>query len=134
MRVVVVALLLVVGACDARVTGTSAYGGEQSTSSASAALIGRWAFTRYFEDDAGSVHLSTTVWEFLPGGVATRTVYADNVSAGVGDAVVTVGRWTADSRTISIRLGGSATATPFDYRFEGGALILGGLTFTRLSS
>ena len=133
MRIAVLALLVVVVACDARVTDTGAYGSQNTSTSASAALIGRWAFTRYFEDDLGAVHLSTTVWEFGSGGVATRTVYTDNVSAGVGDAVITIGTWTADARTISIRLGGSAVPTIFEYRFEGGALILGGLTFTRLS-
>lgn len=133
MRLAVVALMLVVGGCDTRVTDTGSRGGQQSSTSTTAALLGRWAFTRYFEDATGSVHLSTTVWEFRTGGVATRTVYADNVSAGVGDAVVTDAMWIADAHTITIRTTGSAPPVTFDYRFEGGALVLGGLPFTRLS-
>ena len=133
MRAAVVALLFVVSACEPRVTDTGGYDGRGSTTSASAALVGRWAFTRYFEDETGATHLSTTVWEFRQGGAGTRTVYADNISAGVGDAVVTPVNWTAGDRTITIRIGGGIPAT-FDYRFQGGDLILDGLIFTRLSS
>lgn len=133
MRLAAVALLLVAAACDTRVTDTGGFG-SQRPSATITALVGRWSFTRYFEDAGGSVHLSTTVWEFAPGGAATRTVFADNVTAGIGDAVVTTGVWSADARTLSVRFSGSSVPVQYEYRFEGGALILGGLTFVRLSS
>jgi hypothetical protein len=61
-------------------------------------------------------------------------VFADNLTAGVGDVVVTTGVWSADSRTVSVRFSGSSVPVQYDYRLEGGALILGGLTFARISS
>lgn len=131
MRFVVAVLILVVAGCDTRITDSGAYGSHTPNTSSPSSLIGRWAFTRSVSSADGSLHLSTTVWEFAASGVVTRTVYADNVSAGVGDAVISSGTWTADSRTVSIRLDGSTVPTVFDYRFEGGALILGGLTFVR---
>lgn len=132
MRIAVAALLLVV-ACDTRVTDVGSYGSQNSAGSSPSSLIGRWAFTRSFGSADGTLHLSTTVWEFTAAGSAVRTVYADNITAGIGDAVVTSGAWTADARKVSIRLDGSTVPTVFDYRFEGGALILGGISFSRLS-
>ena len=131
MRIAVAVLLLVVAGCDTRITDAGGYESRGGSNSASSSLVGRWAFTRSVSAADGSLHLSTTVWEFASSGRAVRTVYADNVSAGVGDAVISTGTWTADSRTVSIRLDGSTVPTVFEYRFEGGALILGGLVFAR---
>jgi len=133
VRLSAVVLLLLLAACDTRVTDTGGFG-SQRPSAITSALVGRWSFTRYFEDAGGSVHLSTTVWEFASGGAATRTVYADNLTAGIGDAVVTTGVWSADARTLSVRFSGSSVPVQYEYRLEGGALILGGLTFARLFS
>lgn len=133
MRIAVAALLFVVAGCDTRVTDVGSYGSQNAAGSSPSSLIGRWAFTRSFGSADGALHLSTTVWQFTAAGSAVRTVYADNITAGISDAVVTSGVWTADARTVSIRLDGSTVPTVFDYRFEGGALILGGLSFARLS-
>lgn len=131
MRIAVAALVLVVAGCDTRVTDVGAFESQSTTNNSPSSLIGRWAFTRSFSSADGTLHLSTTVWEFAASGTAIRTVYADNISAGAGDAVVSTGTWTANSRTVSIRLDGSTMPTVFEYRFEGGALILGGITFAR---
>ena len=114
-----------------RITGTS--GTNTSTPTLLPSLIGKWSFTRLFYDDIGAAHLSQTVWWFAANGAATRTVYTDNLTAGVGDVIVTQGRWSSTPTVLSVVFDGSTTPNRYDYRFEGGALILAGTAFRPLA-
>ena len=113
-------------------TGTNSGGTGVLTTKPNSALVGTWSFSRFFYDDAGNLHLSQTVWTFGSGGDATRTVYADNITVGVGDVIVTTGTWTATSTEVEVRFQGSTTSTRYPYHFDGGALVLAGTAFIRL--
>lgn len=121
---------------DMRPTAPGQTGGKTviSTPTASTALLGSWSFTRFFYDDAGNLHSSQTVWTFMNGGSVTRTVYSDNLTAGIGDAITTIGTWTATSSAIDVTFPGSTTPTRYSYYFEGTALVLAGTAFIRLGA
>ena len=95
-------------------------------------LVGKWSFARYLVDDAGYAHLSQTVWEFRTGGGVTRTLYSDNISAGVGDVIVANGTWTTSGGNVQVLFEGSTTPVAYDYHFEGDRLVLAGTAFIRL--
>ena len=136
VRILSTALALGAQGCgDARIT-EPARGGTSPIKvvvpSGNTVLVGKWSFTRFFTDDSGDFQSSQTVWDFGYTGNVTRTVYADNLTDGIGDAVVTTGKWTSSATVITVTFDGSSIATNYDYHFEGTALVLAGIAFVRL--
>lgn len=121
------------GCGEIRPTAPGRIVGTAGSPTTSPSLVGKWSFTRLFTDDIGAAHLSQTVWSFAANGSATRTVYSDNLTAGVGDVIVTQGRWSSTPTVLSVVFDGSTTPNRYDYRFEGGALILAGTAFLPLA-
>lgn len=134
------ALALIVAGCGERtdLTGTSRASrpGTTSTSGSSSAvdtrLVGRWSRTLLLQDAGGSIHASRTTWRFGADASASRSVVASNLTFGLVDSVVTSMRWRTEGRTVILTSVAPGVAeTRFEYRFDGQALVLGGLAFDR---
>jgi hypothetical protein len=69
-------------------TGTTGGTGGQTT----APFLGRW-WRLYTFTSGGAARTSETFWDFRSDGSAVRTLITTNVTDGVADAVVWVGRW-----------------------------------------
>jgi len=108
-------------------SGTSGIGGG-----ASALLVGQWSRTVVFDDDAGDIHSSRTIWRFDDDSSAKRTVIATSVAAGITDTVSTNARWeaTATQVTITYQQPDSGAVT-FPYTVHLSTLTLGGVQFVR---
>ena len=100
-------------------------------------LVGRWTRIIYFNDGLGNVASSRTTWEFRADGSAQRVVTTCNLTLGLCDSVVDVGRWRVEGTTTLVYSPSSPPGQPevrYDFRFEGQTLILGGVQFLPASS
>ncbi len=85
-------------------TPPTAAGGAtgQGGGAVSASLTGSWRRVLYFSD-GNAIRASVTTWSFDGRGGATRVVTAQNLTAGVADAVVSSGTYTATASTVTVR-------------------------------
>ena len=137
-----IALSLLAGCDGERATITGTFGAPRPGSGTSIGrgpsgaidtrLLGQWSHTILFSDQVGAIHASRTTWRFASDGLASRAVVASNLTFGMVDSVVTFARWSTGSGQVALTYlpEGSGTAR-FDYFFQGGALILGGIAFAR---
>jgi hypothetical protein len=116
--------------------GMGAGGGLPATP-ALGSLVGRWTRIIFFNDGVGNVVSSRTTWEFRADGSAQRVVTTCNLTVGLCDSVVDVGRWRVEGTTTLVYSPSSPPGQPevrYDFRFEGQTLILGGVQFLPASS
>jgi hypothetical protein len=85
-----------------------------------------------FQDNTGAVHSSRTTWRFGSDASASRAVVASNLTFGLVDSVVTAARWRIQGSRLAVTFSPPSSAEVlFEYRFDGGILVLGGLPFER---
>ena len=140
LLIAAVALAGAVGCAESAITaptftgagsgGTSGTGGALETHDP--ALVGTWSRTVVFQDAAGNVQSSQTVWAFGADGSATRTVIATNLSAGITDTITSRGSWYTEGSVAVITWLPPASGTiSFSYAVSGTTLVLGGTAYTR---
>ena len=124
----------ITGTGGTRRTGTTGTGTSGGTSGGAtdARLVGEWSRTVLFQDATGAVHASRTTWRFALDASASRAVVASNLTFGLVDSVVTPARWRIQGGRLALSyLPPTSGEVLFEYRFEGGILLLGGLPFER---
>jgi hypothetical protein len=113
------------------VTGPA--GAPGGTPTRDAALVGSWWRIVLFMDGDGTTHASETTWRFDPGGSATRTVVASNLTFGFFDTVVAGARWRTEGGDVVITYSAPDSGTVrFAYRVSGDTLTLDTRAFVRV--
>jgi hypothetical protein len=108
-------------------------GAPGGTPTRDAALIGSWWRIVLFSDGDGTTHASETTWRFDPGGAATRTVVASNLTFGFFDTVVAGARWRTEGGDVVITYSAPDSGTVrFAYRVSGDTLTLDTRAFVRV--
>ena len=142
-RLATAAAALLLAACGGDPTGVEGSSGEPmfvvggTTRTLDRDLVGRWSRIVLTELAAG-LTATETRWTFFADGLVERRLVTSNLTLGLADQVISLGRWTTGSDgTVTIVLDDATGTTvrlayAIEPRVDGAVLVLGGLRYERL--
>lgn len=96
------------------------------------ALAGAWVSSSYVRTPVG-LHAHEIVWEFRPDGFAVRTNSIRNITTGLADTEMIVGRWSIQGQFITVQLDPPHSGTlRLRYSVHGDLLLLDSQEFHRI--